>query len=159
MQHLEGLAGCVAVASRDCTNSISLVKADALEQQLFQKMLLDPADAFAPKQVQEQLRQCMGSQQLIFRLDQMFHDYIVQHGKPVALQTLQGVIDKTYFPIHQLGLPVRVLSTRAVLKALQDEVDFNALCCPTNCLVGHYAHRSLFVHQLDHLPMVCPGVE
>ncbi|DBA98744.1 TPA: hypothetical protein ACH3X1_014517 [Trebouxia sp. C0004] len=121
MQHLEGLAGCVAVASRDYTDSISLVEADALEQQLFQKMLLDPADAFAPQQVQEQLRQCMGSQQLIFRLDQMFHDYIVQHWKPVALQTLQDVIDKTYIHIHQLGLPVSVLSTRAVLKALQDE--------------------------------------
>ncbi|KAL0017864.1 hypothetical protein WJX77_006117 [Trebouxia sp. C0004] len=105
MQHLEGLAGCVAVASRDYTDSISLVEADALEQQLFQKMLLDPADAFAPQQVQEQLRQCMGSQQLIFRLDQMFHDYIVQHWKPVALQTLQDVIDKTYIHIHQLGLP------------------------------------------------------
>ncbi|KAL3134562.1 hypothetical protein ABBQ38_006403 [Trebouxia sp. C0009 RCD-2024] len=159
MQHLEGLAGCVAVASRDCTDSISLVEADALEQQLLQKMLLDPADAFAPEQVQEQLRQCMGSQQLIFRLDQMFHDYIVQHWKPVALQTLQDVIDNTYFHIHQLGLPVSVLSTRAVLKALQDEVDFDAICCSTNCLLGHYAHRSLFVHQLDHPPMVCPGVE
>lgn len=158
MQHLGGLAGCVAVASRDCTDSISLVEADALEQQLFQKMLLDPADAFAPEQVQQQLKQCMGSKQLIFRLDQMFHDYIVQHWKPVALQTLQDVIDETYFQIHQLGPPANVLSTRAILKALQDEVgamQFDLICFEYHAIVLLNVNQTSCAHMARNVPEHC----
>lgn len=60
-KHLKGLAGCVAVANRDCMDRLSLAQADSEERHIFEAMLKDPADAFAPKEVQEELQQNMGS--------------------------------------------------------------------------------------------------
>ena len=111
-EHLDGLAGCVAVASRDCTDRISLREADSVERRVFEAMLADPAEAFAPKEVQQQLQQGMGSKQLIVRLDDLFHDYIVQHWKPAALQHLQTVMAATRHSISSLGTPVELLNSR-----------------------------------------------
>ena len=120
--HLEGLAGCVAVTNRDCTDRISLAQADSVERHVFEAMLKDPADAFAPEEVQKVLQQNMGSRQLILKLDAMFHSYIVQHWKPAALANLHLVIDKTKRSIADLGTEVEYLLKEDVMHKIQQEV-------------------------------------
>lgn len=87
-QHLVGLAGCVAVANRNHTDHLSLVEADVEERCCFQAMLDDPAEAYAPAEVQQKLRDNMTIKKLILKLDSLFHDFIVQRWKPAALTFL-----------------------------------------------------------------------
>ena len=87
-QHLVGLAGCVAVANRNHTDHLSLVEADVEERCCFQAMLDDPAEAYAPMEVQQKLRDNMTIKKLILKLDSLFHNFIVQRWKPAALTFL-----------------------------------------------------------------------
>lgn len=87
-QHLVGLAGCVAVANRNHTDHLSLVEADVEERCCFQAMLDDPAEAYAPAEVQQKLRDNMTIKKLILKLDSLFHNFIVQRWKPAALTFL-----------------------------------------------------------------------
>ena len=121
-EHLEGLAGYVAVASRDCTDRVSLREADSVERQVFEAMLADPAEAFAPAEVQKHLRQNMGSKQLIMKLDEMFHNHIVQQWKPAALRQLQDVSDETEASIADLGMPAETLTKQDVMRYIQQQV-------------------------------------
>lgn len=93
----------MAVANRDCTDRISIAQADSVELHIFEAMLSDPADAFAPMKVQKDLQQNMGSKQLILKLDQMLHTHTVQHRKPAALMQLQSVLDETVSSVDDLG--------------------------------------------------------
>lgn len=88
-QHLIGLAGCVAVANRNHTDHLSLVEADVEERCCFQAMLDDPAEAYAPVEVQQKLRDSMTIKKLILKLDSLFHNFIVQRWKPAALTFLK----------------------------------------------------------------------
>lgn len=87
-QHLVGLAGCVAVANRNHLDHVSLVEADVEERCYFQAMLDDPAEAYAPVEVQQKLRDNMTIKKLIVKLDSLFHNFIVMRWKPAALTFL-----------------------------------------------------------------------
>lgn len=87
-QHLAGLAGCVAVANRNHLDHVSLVEADVEERCYFQAMLDDPAEAYAPMEVQQTLRDNMTIKKLIVKLDSLFHSFIVLRWKPAALTFL-----------------------------------------------------------------------
>lgn len=51
-QHLQGLAGCVAVANHQEFSNVSLAQANAAERLLFDSMMDDPAPAFADERIQ-----------------------------------------------------------------------------------------------------------
>lgn len=52
----------------------------------------------------------------------MFHNYIVQHWKPAALQNLEAVTLKVKRSIFDLGTPVELLSPAAVMDRIQRQV-------------------------------------
>lgn len=56
MEHLPGLAGCVAVTSRYHRDGQNLQEADRKEHAMFGKMLRDPAEGYVFAEVQEKLR-------------------------------------------------------------------------------------------------------
>ena len=62
---LPSLAGCVAVVNRLHQDKVSLVDAEAAEEAVFNELFEDPAEAYAPKTVQQQLRQNTTTAQLI----------------------------------------------------------------------------------------------
>ena len=113
VEHLKGLAGCVAVTDRDCTDCISLAQADSVERHVFEALLKDPADAFATTEVQEELQQNMGSRRLLQKLDAMFHNYIVQHWKPAAQQNLEAVALKFKSSISDWGTLVELFKSNS----------------------------------------------
>ena len=65
---------------------------------------------------------CRTKQQLILQLDAMFHDYIIQHRKPRALQKLQALVTATSAKIGDLGVPVADLSISQVVEAIFNQV-------------------------------------
>ena len=88
IQHLDGLAGCVAVANRNHRDHVNLVEADVAERCHFKTTLEDPAELYASDDVQRVLRDNMTIKQLILKLDSLFHDFIVAHWKPSAVSVL-----------------------------------------------------------------------
>ena len=86
--HLEGLAGCVAVANRNHRDHTSLIDAEAEERCIFGAMLDDVAEFYAPPEIQKHLLENMTIKQLIVQLDRLFHNFIVQNWKPAALALL-----------------------------------------------------------------------
>lgn len=145
-EHLTGLAGCVAVANRDNTDRVSLREADSAECRVFEAMLQDPAPAFATKQMQHNLRKNMGSLQLILQLDQLFHDYIVQHWKPAALQQLAVILQQTRDSLEELGTPLDCLSMQDVRDVIEEEV----YICSPYCLWLHITICSSGRCRLEH---------
>ena len=53
-------------------DKVSLVEAEAAEEAIFNELFEDPAEAYAPKTVQQQLRQNTTTAQLIAKLDHLF---------------------------------------------------------------------------------------
>ncbi len=62
----------MAVVNRLHQDKISLVEAEAAEEAVFNELFEDLAEAYAPKTVQQQLRQNTTTAQLIAKLDHLF---------------------------------------------------------------------------------------
>jgi len=86
---LAGLAACVAVVNRISQDHVTLIEAESAEQAIFSKLFADPAEAYAPPEVQKQLRSNTPTSQLIPQLDSLFHQHIVQSWTPSALTLIQ----------------------------------------------------------------------
>ena len=104
-EHLQDLAGCVAVANRPAAANVDtlLADADARENQVFARMLHNPADAFASSDTQRRLRDNMTVQHLILQLDRMFHDYIILHWKSAALARIDNLRADSSSQLSSLG--------------------------------------------------------
>ncbi|KAA6422228.1 MAG: hypothetical protein FRX49_07698 [Trebouxia sp. A1-2] len=100
---LPGLAGCVAVVNRLHQDKVSLVDAEAAEEAVFNELFEDPAEAYAPKTVQQQLRQNTTTAQLIAKLDHLFSAHIKQSWMPSVLQSIQDTMIKITDQIGDLG--------------------------------------------------------
>ena len=87
-QYLSGLAGCVAVANRNHTDHLSLVEADVEERCCFKAMLDDPAEAYAPAEIQQKLKDNMTIRQLILKVDRLFHNFIVKRWEACCAHLL-----------------------------------------------------------------------
>lgn len=135
-QHLVGLAGCVAVANRNHLDHVSLVEADVEERCYFQAMLDDPAEAYAPVEVQQKLRDNMTIKKLIVKLDSLFHNFIVMRWKPAALTFLSPLQEQAQDEIQKLGPSVDAMSNDGVMEAVLGQVDFEAICSAirTSCI-------------------------
>ena len=126
-KHLQGLAGCVAVANCQELKDTPLAEADAVERQLFANMVRDPAEAFAAPAVQQRLKDNMTVKQLIVQLDHMFHSYIVQHWKPAALDRIADLIDAAHKDLELLGPPVEELTTHGIMQGVMNKVCLSSI--------------------------------
>ena len=122
MEHLPGLAGCVAVTSRYHRDGQSLQEADRKEHSIFGKMLSDPAEGYGSAEVQEKLKDHLEGSQLINTLDDLYGNFIVNRWKPVALQQLRSLTVQTEHKLCSLGLPVDQLTAESILQEVADQV-------------------------------------
>ena len=122
MEHLPGLAGCVAVTSRYHRDGHSLQEADRKEHVMFGKMLRDPAKGYGSAEVQAKLENHLGGSQLINTIDNLYGKFFVNHWKPAALQQLRSLMRRTAHELHRLGPPVDHLTKEAVVQAVVDQV-------------------------------------
>lgn len=143
-EHLRKLAGCVAVANRQQRSNVSLADADAAERKVFSRTLHNPAEAFAPPAVQQQLQESMTITQLIVQLDRMFHSYIVQHWKPAALEKLGVLISTSQEHLQQLGPPVEELTADGKMAVVWSKVRVNVVDAEQT---AHPCTREIFKHQ------------
>ena len=127
LEHLEGIVGCVAVANRDDRDLMTLVESDAAERRVFADMLREPAPAYEPAGVQEKLRNTHTKQQLLSQLDVMFHNHIVQHWKPRALNKLKQLASQAELDLWMLGTPVAELRKDAVMEAVLSQVGHHCM--------------------------------
>ena len=130
-EHLRQLAGCVAVANLHDRSDISQTDGDAAERQIFNRMLHDPAEAFASPEIQHRLKNNITVMQLIVQLDRMFHSYIVQHWRPAALHKVEAKHRIKRGFLNILGPPVEELTADGALNAVLSQVNFYI-----NCLHG-----------------------
>jgi len=119
---LPSLAGCVAVVSRLHQDKVSLVEAEAAEEAVFNELFEDPAEAYAPKTVQQQLRQNTTTAQLIAKLDHLFSAHIKQSWMPSVLQSIQGTMTKITDQVGDLGLSPDVVDPAKVLEVVTSKV-------------------------------------
>jgi len=103
MAELSSLAGCVAVVNRLHRDKVSLVEAEAAEEAIFNELFEDPAEAYAPKTVQQQLRQNTTTAQLIAKLDHLFSAHIKQSWMPSVLQSIQDTMTQITDQVGDLG--------------------------------------------------------
>lgn len=108
-EHLQELAGCVAIANCTDSSNYSSAGADAAEREVFRKVLHDPAEAFSAPEVQRQLQQNMTIKQL------MFHSYIVTKWKPAALEKVAALQQAALASLESLSPPVEDLDANDVL--------------------------------------------
>ena len=134
-QHLQELAGCVAIANRTDSSVYSSAGADAAEREVFAKMLHNPAEAFSAPEVQRQLRQNMTIKQLIVQLDRMFHRYIVEEWKPAALEKVETLQQAALASLESLGPPVEDLDANDVFHIVLEHVSTDLdIIAPANVL-------------------------
>ena len=127
-EHLRQLAGCVAVANLHDRSDISQTDGDTAERQIFNRMLLDPAEAFASPEIQHRLKINMTVMQLIVQLDRMFHSYIVQHWRPAVLDKVDALNGIAHCSLYVLGPPVEELTADGVLSTVLSQVCFCIIC-------------------------------
>ena len=127
-QHLQGLAGCVAVANCPAFSNVSLAEANAAERLLFDSMMDEPAPAFADERTQLQLRSNTTVKRLIVQLDSMFHSYIVQRWKPAALERIADMLDAAHSNLDLLGPPVEDLTPASIIQHIMEKVCWSLHC-------------------------------
>ena len=80
----------MAVVNRISQDHVTLIEAESNEQAVFSKLFADPAEAYAPPEVQRQLRSNTTTSQLIAQLDSLFHQHIVESWTPSALALIHA---------------------------------------------------------------------
>ena len=121
-EDLTGLAGCVAVVNRLHQDKVSLLEAEEAEEAIFNALFEDPADAYAPKTVQQQLKLNTTTAQLISKLDRLFSEHIVNSWMPSVLDSIRDSMKKVENEIAKLGPSPADLDPAMVLKALAFQV-------------------------------------
>jgi len=163
---LAGLAGCVAVVNRVSQDHVTLIEAESAEQGLFSRLFADPAEAYAPPEVQRQLRSNTTTSQLIAQLDSLFHQHIVESWTPSALALIQRKLSKMQRSITRLGPAPESLDPTAVLKVLVSQVQLSlqSVSQPWLALVDacsallNCMHVNLPVFALMHCITLCCAV-
>ena len=118
MAELSSLAGCVAVVNRLHRDKVSLVEAEAAEEAIFNELFEDPAEAYAPKTVQQQLRQNTTTAQLIAKLDHIFSAHIKQSWMPSVLQSIQDTMTQITDQVGDLGPSPDAVAPAKLLEVL-----------------------------------------
>ncbi len=119
----------MAVVNRVSQDHVTLIEAESDEQAVFSKLFSDPAEAYAPPEVQRQLRSNTTTSQLIAQLDSLFHQHIVESWTPSALALIQRKLSKMQRSITRLGPAPESLDPTTVLKVLVSQVQLS--CSPT----------------------------
>ena len=122
---LAGLAGCVAVVNRISQDHVTLLEAETAEQAIFSKLFADPAEAYAPPEVQKQLRSNTTTSQLIAQLDSLFHQHIVESWTPSALSRIRYRLIWMKGQAARLGPAPESLDPITVLKVLVSQVQLS----------------------------------
>ena len=116
-QELRGLAGCVAVVNRLHQDKVSLLEAEEAETAVFNAHLEDPAEAYAPASVQQQLRSNTTTVQLIAKLNKLFSDHIVDTWLPSVTRSIHDAMLDIQDQLVQLGRDPKSLDTAEVIRA------------------------------------------
>ena len=143
LKDLAGLAGCVAVVNRVSQDNMTLLEAASAEQDNFSKLFADPAEAYAPPEVQKQLRSNTTTSQLIAQLDSLFHQHIVESWTPSALSSIQYKLSKMQRKIERLGPAPESLDPTTVLKVLVAQVQLSRSQSPNSFTTMAYIGRCL----------------
>lgn len=114
---LGGLAGCVAVVNRLHQDRLSLLEAEQEETAVFNALFEEPAEAYAPMNVQQQLRASTTTAQLIVKLNKLFSDHIVHSWMPSVSVSIQDAMSAVQDEVEQLGPNPKVLDVTKVVKA------------------------------------------
>lgn len=152
---LEGLAGCVAVVNRLHHDKISLLEAEEAEATVFNALFEEPADAYAPMHVQQQLRANTTTAQLIVKLNKLFSDHIVDSWMPSVSLSMQEAMSVVQDELIQLGPDPKGLDVSQVIKAAAHQA---------SCSV-HFQLRVLVclsmmcIHGCSSLLVVCKQCE
>ncbi len=144
---LPGLAGCVAVVNRISQDHMTLLEAETSEQDVLNRLFADPAEAYAPSEVQEQLRSNTTTSQLIAKLDSLFHQHIVDSWTPSALSYIQSKLAKMEQKMANLGPAPEDLSPLLVLKVLVAQVSTTGICLKFVYCVQRLRHLALIRSQ------------
>lgn len=135
-QDLKGLAGCVAVVNRLHHDKINLLEAEEAEAAVFNALFEEPADAYAPMSIQQQLRQNTTSAQLIVKLNKLFSDHIVESWMPSVSVSIKEAMSAVHDELVRLGPDPKGLTVTQVIKAAANQVCW--LCAPQNtCSCTH----------------------
>ena len=136
-QDLKGLAGCVAVINRLHHDKISLLEAEEAEAEVFNAVFEEPADAYAPMSVQQQLRANTTTAQLIVKLNKLFSDHIMDIWIPSTSVSIQEAIAAVQDDLLQLGTDPKDLDSTQVIKAAAKKA---SLLCASPC--AYFLHAS-----------------
>lgn len=138
-QDLGGLAGCVAVVNRLHQDKLSLLEAEQAEAAVFNALFEEPAEAYAPMIVQQQLRSNTTTAQLIAKLNKLFSDHIVQSWMPSVSVSIQEAIVAVQDQLVQLGPDPKGLDVVQVIKAAAKQASNNA-CILAMCMLTCVCH-------------------
>ena len=120
---LEGLQGCVAVVNRKHQDShLTLQQAAEKEFQVFARMLHDAKEEYQTPAIQRQLASGMTSQQLMVRLNKMYHTHIRDEWVKQTLAAITFQQGKVAKSLHSLGDAPETLKELDVLTALSRKV-------------------------------------
>lgn len=116
-QDLSELAGCVAVVNRLHQDKLSLLEAEEAEMTVFSALFADPAEAYAPDSIQQQLRSNTTTVQLIAKLNKLFSDHIVDTWLPSVTDSIHKAMVAVQDQLRQLGPDPKDLDIVKVIQA------------------------------------------
>lgn len=116
--------GCVAVANRKHSDTVSLEDQRTREAALFRRVLAAATPEFATHDVQQQLIANMGSKQLIVQLAAMYRKHVVEHWIPEAQADARAQLHMAQHLLQQHGPQPEYLQGRLkeTLAEIQAEV-------------------------------------
>ena len=126
---LGGLAGCVAVVNRLHHDRLSLLEAEQEETAVFNALFEEPAEAYAPTDVQQQLRANTTTAQLIAKLNKLFSNHIVESWMPAVSISIRDAISALQDQLEQLGPSPKTLEVIQVMKAAIKEASICQQAC------------------------------
>ena len=132
-EYLNQLVGCVAVANRKHTDTVSLVQHDEVEAQLFADMLKAAEHNVQPDFTPDEL-QClkanMSSKQLILKLEAEYNKRIVRDWIPTVRTRAVQWLAHASNNLVKLGDPPEKIVMKDLLSNLQDKVTAYVLMLP-----------------------------
>ena len=136
MADLSALVGCVAVVNRLHHDKVTLLEAEVAEQAIFNTMFEDPADAYAPHVIQQQLRDSTTTAQLIVKLDGMFSEHITKSWIPSVLTSIEKAALSVEYYVAELGPSPKELDPALLMKYV----------CQVSCII--LASRSVVMQTM-----------
>ena len=122
---LEGLKGCVAVMNcKQQDSNLTLQQAADKEVATFLQLLQEAPAEYKTEAMQQKLGSGMTSKQLIFKLDEMYHDHIIHKWRDGVILKIVQAKRHSKQSLHDLGPAPDTSQSTHVLSALYDKVCF-----------------------------------